>query len=268
MKEIEARGRWWATLGTCVVSDAEGELVVVCPVKLQMGDRFARDFASYFTGAPAIASEASLESGRADYLFRGVSLLGGEHTMAVEIQALDTTGTLDSAKAAFENGASDFFSRNFEFGFNWKMSIKTIIVQLLSKLSETHRLGWSYALVVQDVFLAKMQELYRVKVTDMTTARPEEVIRRASAGDLMIHAYSLTPGQVTHKLEGPKRYVVTRSQLLEMLTSPVDPSKASKKAQEALRKRGRSLLGAERLREHLQRCGLPTDLENALLREL
>lgn len=255
-------------MGTCVVSDSDGALLVVCPVKLQMGDRFARDLASYFRDPPIIASEASLESGRVDYVFRGMSVLGGEHTMAVEIQALDTTGTVDTAKAAFEAGAPNFFERNFEFGFNWKMSIKTIVVQLLSKLSEIHTLGWSYALVLQDVFLAKMRELYDMKVTEMTTVTPEDLLRRTVAGDLLIHAYSLVPGRVTHVLEGPKRYVITRSQLIEMLTFPGDSVKAARRVQEVTRKRGRSLLATDRLREHLKRCGLPSALEDSLLSEL
>ncbi len=266
--EIESRGRWWATLGTCVASDSDGGLLVVCPVKLQMGDRFARDLAAYFRDPPIIASEASLESGRLDYVFRGTSALGGEHTMAVEVQALDTTGSLDAAKAAFEAGASDFFEKDFRFGFNWKMSIKTIVVQLLSKLSETHALGWSYAIILQDAFLAKMQELYDMKVTDMTMAPPEDVFRRAVGGDLLIHAYSLVPGRATHVMRGPKRYLVTRSQLIEMLQFPGEPVRAAQSVQEAIRRRGRSLLAADRLREHLKRCGLPSDLEDSLLSEL
>ncbi len=269
-EELEQRGRWWATLGSCVVSDADGAPVVICPHKLEMGDRFVRDLMPYFHGNPQVIHEAALESGRVDWVLRGESVSGSLHTIAVEIQALDTTATggINDAKRSFEHGDADFLARDFLFGFNWKMSIKTIIFQVLSKISETVELNWSYVLFVQDLFLRKMEELYNVKFAAADGKSPSEILSATLKGDLLIHAYRFEPGAVTHTLDGPAKFLVSRNQLIQMLALQTDRASVERRLGAAQASRGRPPLSREQLREHLQGCGIPEHLRDSLFREL
>ncbi len=269
-EEIAKRGREWATLGSCVVSDLDGSPLVICPHKLEMGDRFVRDMSSYFVGDPTIVREVKLESGRVDWVLIGESPLRGNHTIALEIQALDTTGTggINDAKRAFKRGGESFTGKSFKYGFNWKMSIKTIMFQILSKFSETQKLDWSYVLVVQDAFLAKMKELYRMQVADVTGTPPREILRLSTESNVIIHAYSVVPGKATHRLANLQKYAVSRERLVEMVSLPTDAEQVRRRLLDAQTRRGRLPLPVGQLREHVERCAIPEKVRDSFLREL
>ena len=73
--------------------------------------------------------------------------------MGIELQALDTTGTVWPARHAFlaaRGVALEPVPNEKPFGMNWKMTAKTILVQLNHKIGTFEALGKQLVLVLQD----------------------------------------------------------------------------------------------------------------------
>lgn len=80
----------------------------------------------------------------------------------IEIQTLDTTGTVWPERQRFlvsrgELEVNADSSSTRPFGINWKMSAKTILVQLLHKVTTFEHLQKNLILVLQDDLLAYME---------------------------------------------------------------------------------------------------------------
>ncbi len=109
-----------------------------------------------------IVPEISVPGGSVDYFL--VSARSGRvrDFAGVELQTLDSTGTLWPERRRFlhEKGLrvnrKDIDSRK-GFGMNWKMSAKTVLVQLHHKIETFQHLNKHLVLVVQDCFLAYMK---------------------------------------------------------------------------------------------------------------
>ena len=118
--------------------------------------------------------------------------------VGIEMQSLDTTGSLWPERQRFlrENaialGKDDQSAdATSSFGLNWKMSAKTILVQLHHKVRTFEEMGKHLVLVVQDHFLAYMQSEFQFAH-----------INEALIGDAaQLHVYALeqaTPDAACH----------------------------------------------------------------------
>lgn len=106
-------------------------------------------------------AEIEVPGGSVDYLL--ISAQDGKVVdfVGIELQALDTTGTLwpprqkflDAIGVVVEEGAS---SKN-PYGVNWKMTAKTTLVQLHHKVEMFEGLGKHLVLVLQDGLLDYMR---------------------------------------------------------------------------------------------------------------
>jgi len=106
--------------------------------------------------------------------------------VAIEFQTIDTTGTVWPERQrllrSFEVEVAD---RNAEskkpFGMNWKMTAKTILVQLHHKVDTLEHVGKRFVLVIQDCLLEYLRDQFQFgHVTSVRT------------GDTMhIHSYRL-----------------------------------------------------------------------------
>jgi len=132
-----------------------------------------------------LLSEVSVPGGSVDYFLVSVRKNKVIDFAGIELQTLDTTGSLWSERAALmqskaiEVNEADLSSKTFSM--NWKMSAKTILIQMHHKIETFEHLGKHLALVVQDCF-------YDYMVREFSFSHFEQ----ARQGDSVhVHSYSL-----------------------------------------------------------------------------
>ena len=102
-----------------------------------------------------------------------------------KLQTLDTTGTVWPERQrllrelGFEVDDADVTSKK-PYGMNWKMTAKTILVQLHHKVRTFENLNKHLVLVIQDQFLAYMEREFRFN--HLTIAR--------NSDPMHFHSYS------------------------------------------------------------------------------
>jgi len=132
-----------------------------------------------------LLSEVSVPGGSVDYFLVSVNKNKVMDFAGIELQTLDTTGSLWSERAAllcdkgFAVDEADLTSKSF--GINWKMSAKTILIQMHHKIETFEYLGKHLVLVIQDCFGDYMAREFSFSH-----------FQQARQGDsLHIHSYSL-----------------------------------------------------------------------------
>lgn len=181
------------TIGTCTVAAGKGlQSTMICPFRLLERRQIFTDCIHLLTlhqpgNELHIVAELGVPGGNIDYCL--ASVRGGKVVdfVGIELQTLDTTGTVWPERQRFlhQHGLrvkrSDRLSRK-TFGLNWKMTAKTILVQLHHKVETFQSLSKHLVLVLQDQLLDYMKR-------EFTFSHLEE----ARLGDPMhFHAYSLT----------------------------------------------------------------------------
>lgn len=106
-------------------------------------------------------AQVEIPGGNVDYFLVSVRNSKVVDFVGIELQTLDTTGTVWPARQQFLESAgvsvvSSSFASRKSFGMNWKMTAKTILVQLHHKIETFEGLGKHLALVMQDVLLEYM----------------------------------------------------------------------------------------------------------------
>lgn len=155
------------SIGTCTVAYGnEGKPVVICPTRLtEKGQIFADCLHLLTTHEPGnelhIVSEVSIPGGSVDYFL--VSARSGKvrDFVGVEIQTLDTTGTVWPERQRFLRDAGIPRGDNAEnsskpLGMNWKMTAKTILLQMHHKARTFGHINKKLALVIQNRLLSYM----------------------------------------------------------------------------------------------------------------
>jgi hypothetical protein len=160
------------SIGTCSVRyGAESKDLIICPNRLLQRRQVFSDCLHLLTlHEPGndlhIVPEMSIPGGNVDFFL--ASARGGKvrDFVAIEFQTLDTTGTvwperqrlLDSF--GIKTAKKDLTSER-SFGMNWKMTAKTILVQLFHKVETLEHIGKHFVLVVQDELLKYLRERFR-----------------------------------------------------------------------------------------------------------
>jgi hypothetical protein len=131
-----------------------------------------------------LISEVTISGGSVDYVL--ASVLNGKVVdfVGIELQTLDTTGTIWPARQDFlaSKGVSGLGSHDHTgFGMNWKMTCKTILVQLHHKIETFESYSRHLVLVVQDCLMTRLRENFQF-----------DHIKNAKIGDSMhFHSYAL-----------------------------------------------------------------------------
>jgi hypothetical protein len=160
------------TIGTCSVAFGKaGTPVVICPHRLLERRQIFQDcqhlLMSHEPGNELhLVPELAIPGGSIDYCLASVK--GGKPVdfVGVELQALDTTGTVWPQRQRFlrQHGlkvkTADANSGK-GFGMNWKMTAKTILVQLHHKITTFEHVNRRLVLVLQDCLLAYMKREFR-----------------------------------------------------------------------------------------------------------
>lgn len=185
------------SIGTCMIRYGKGEnKLIICPHRfLEKGKVFLDCIHLLSLHEPGnelhIVSEVAVPGGSVDYLL--VSARDGKvrDFVGIELQALDTTGTIWPDRQQFLQAHGVKGQRvedvsNKSSGINWKMTAKTTLVQLLHKIETFEHISKKLVLIVQEDLLGYMEQEFSFT----------HVSRNARIGDSMhIHAYTIVEGK-------------------------------------------------------------------------
>lgn len=170
-------------IGTCTVQFMD-QPIMICPHRLLERRQIFIDCFHLLTGHEPgnelhIVSEISVPGGSIDYILASARRGKVRDFVAIELQTLDTTGTVwpDRQRFLSSKGVqgipqNDILNRK-SFGMNWKMTSKTILVQLLHKIQTFEALNKHLVLVVQDRLLNYMMtEFVFDHLVDARTSDP------------------------------------------------------------------------------------------------
>ena len=156
-------------IGTCTVHYQEDD-IIICPSRLLENNQIFLDCLHLLTQHEPgnelyIIPEVSIPGGTVDFFL--VSAKDGKvrDFAGIELQTLDTTGTIwpERQRLLHEHGfpvdRSDLDSRK-SFGMNWKMTAKTILVQLHHKSQTFEHLNKHLVLIVQMPFFDYMRRAF------------------------------------------------------------------------------------------------------------
>lgn len=178
------------TIGTCsVLYSRERNKVIICPHRLLERNQVFIDCIHLLTlhepgNELHIVQQIPVPGGSVDYFLVSAKDRKVMDFVGIELQALDTTGTvwperqrflqehdieIDEARVDFSKG----------FAMNWKMTAKTILVQLHHKVGTFEHISKHLVLVTQNHLLDYMRRAFQF-----------EHLNNARVGDPMhIHAY-------------------------------------------------------------------------------
>lgn len=186
-------------IGTCTVTH-KGRPVVICPKRFTERQQIFTDCLQLIRHEPGnelhVVSEVAIPGGLVDYFLVSAREREVRDFVGIEIQTMDTTGSLWPARQAFLRSAGlavvDVSAK--PYGMNWKMTAKTILVQLHHKVRTFESVKRHLVLAIQDVLLDYIE-------AEFSTAH---LAKAHSADPLQIHAYGLVKsnsGELTMRLE-------------------------------------------------------------------
>ena len=134
--------------------------------------------------------EVSIPGGSVDYFLVSVRDDKVRDFVGIELQTLDTTGTVwpERQRLLKELGvyrADDAENSNKSYRMNWKMTAKTILVQMHHKVQTFEHVHKKLVLVIQDKLLAYMTREFKF----------DHLKNPATVGDSMhLHVYNIERG--------------------------------------------------------------------------
>jgi hypothetical protein len=181
------------SIGTCtVLYGIPQEPVVICPTRLIERRQVFVDCLHLLTmhepgNELHLVSEVAIPGGSVDYIL--VSARDGDvkDFVGIELQTLDTTGTVWPERQRLLRQLEvprydDAENSPKSYGMNWKMSEKTILVQMHHKIETFEHINKKLVLVLQDRLLTDMSRKFAFG----------HVHEPALLGDSMhFHAYGL-----------------------------------------------------------------------------
>lgn len=169
------------TIGTCTVGYSHIP-IAICP------HRFLQDGKIFYDVIPLLANhqpgndiyvvpEISVPGGDIDFF---VLSMGGQNVadyLGLEIQTLDTTGTVWPARQKLIRDLLEHQEELAEddrsYGMNWKMTAKTILMQIHHKAETLELLKKKLVLVIQDAFYDYIaREFSTTSLVDATSNDP------------------------------------------------------------------------------------------------
>ncbi len=190
------------SIGTCSVSySRDGKNVVICPNRLLERKQVFTDCIQLLTQHEPgnefhLLPEVSIPGGSIDYFLASVRHGKVRDFVGVEFQTLDSTGTIWPERQRFLAGkglrvARQDVQSTKGFGMNWKMTAKTVLVQLHHKIETFEHFSKHLVLVVQDHLLDYMRREFAF-----------DHLQAARLGDPMhLHSYSLLDSHGAMRLD-------------------------------------------------------------------
>jgi hypothetical protein len=182
------------SIGTCSVlyGRRDPKPIIICPFRLLERCQVFIDCIHLLTlhepgNELHIVQQVPIPGGSVDYFLISAQDRKVKDFVGLELQTLDTTGTVWPERQLFlQEKAIPFDERGVDldktFGMNWKMTAKTILVQLHHKTQTFEHLHKRLVLVTQDHFLGYMRRAFKF-----------EHLNQARLGDAVhFHAYTLS----------------------------------------------------------------------------
>ncbi|MFD2234993.1 NotI family restriction endonuclease [Phaeospirillum tilakii] len=185
------------SIGSCTVTYGSPPApIIICPTRLIERGQIFMDCLHLLTlhqpgNELHIVPEVSIPGGSVDYFLVSVAQGRVKDFVGIELQTLDTTGTVwpERQRLIRELGLTPSDDAEFSdkgYSMNWKMTAKTILVQMHHKVQTFEHLNKKLALVVQDCLLAYMSREFRF----------DHLKNPAVIGDSMhFHAYQMSAPQ-------------------------------------------------------------------------
>lgn len=183
------------SIGTCTVLYGKPPApIIICPTRLIERRQIFIDCLHLLTlhepgNELHIVSEVAIPGGTVDYFLVSAKEGRVRDFVGIELQTLDTTGTVwpERQRLLKELGVprKDKGEKSDKsYGMNWKMTAKTILVQMHHKVTTFEHLHKKLVLVVQDQLFSYMAKEFNFA----------HLVNPASLGHSMhLHAYGLTP---------------------------------------------------------------------------
>lgn len=180
------------SIGTCTVRYGKTPRgIIICPKRLLERRQVFMDclhlLGQHEPGNELhVVPEMTIPGGSVDYFLVSVRKGKVRDFVAIEFQTLDSTGTLWPERQRFLKEAGLKVARKDtnsqkSFGMNWKMTAKTILVQLHHKVETLEHLNKRFAVVIQDCLLEYLRAQFNFAH-----------IQGVRGGDTMqIHSYKL-----------------------------------------------------------------------------
>ncbi len=195
------------SIGTCTVNyGRDSRPIIICPFRLLERRQVFTDSLHLLTlhepgNELHLVPEVSVPGGSVDYFLVSARRDKPIDFVGIEFQTLDTTGTVWPARQRFLNSvdikveAAGLKSQK-SFGINWKMTAKTILVQLHHKIDTFEHIAKHLVLVAQDCLLAYMRSAFSF-----------EHLSAPRMGDAMhFHGYTLDGEDNRHRLRLSERW--------------------------------------------------------------
>jgi hypothetical protein len=194
------------TIGTCTMTyGRQAQPIMICPFRFLERSQIFTDCVHLLKlhepgNELRIVAELAVPGGSIDYCL--ASVCGGKPRdfVGIELQTLDTTGTVWPERQRFLKQhklrvrREDIESQK-PFGMNWKMTAKTILVQLNHKIATFEHLSKRLVLVLQDSLLGYIKGEFAF-----------DHIKGVRDGDPMqFHAYELSKGAAAYTLRLKER---------------------------------------------------------------
>jgi len=212
-------------IGTCTVS-YQDSAVIICPFRLLEKNQIFIDCLHLLTlhepgNEIYRVPEVKLAGGNVDYFLVSARDRKVVDFVGIELQTLDTTGTLwpERQRLLDANGVAvarkDIRSKS-TFGMNWKMTAKTILVQMHHKARTFEAMNKHLVLVVQQPLLEYMKQEF--DFCHMAEGK-------AVLGDAVhIHSYKFDDAESTLRLKMQSRLSTDASGIGKCLGLSANPN--------------------------------------------
>lgn len=213
------------TIGTCSVSHGRASLgVMICPNRLLERKQIFLDCLHLLTlhepgNELHVVREVAIPGGSIDFFLVSTRNDKVVDFVAIELQTLDTTGTVWPTRQRFLSNKALVEEYDAEdrrpYGLNWKMTAKTALVQMNHKIMTLESLSKHLVLVVQDHLLSYMRREFQF-----------DHIENARLGDSAhFHIYSLDKRtDNTFHLNMQSRLSTDADGIVECLGLKADPN--------------------------------------------
>jgi hypothetical protein len=194
------------TIGTCtMIHGRQSQIVSICPFRLLERSQIFTDCLHLLKhhepgNELRIVPELSVPGGSIDYCLVSVRDGKPRDFVGIEIQTMDSTGTVWPERQRFLRSKGimvqpEDANSSKKFGINWKMTAKTILVQLHHKIATFEHLCKHLVLATQDCLLADMRNKFAFSH-----------IKGVRDGDPMhFHSYKLARQATEYRLEFDER---------------------------------------------------------------
>lgn len=177
-------------IGTCSVR-YQNQDIIICPFRLLEHSQIFIDCLHLLTMHESgnelyLVPEVKIPGGHVDYFLVSAKDKKVRDFIGIELQTMDTTGTVWPARQKFLNeqgievNPGDLDSKK-SFGMNWKMTLKTILIQMHHKSETFEHLNKHLVLIIQKPLYEHMKNSFNF-----------EGIHGVRLGDSVhIHSYNI-----------------------------------------------------------------------------